>query len=92
MPRPPRRPRSERGREILTFLSDRGLSIASAARKASISFSVLFNIIHRPSSSTTVGTATRLIRRLELPLRLVAPGLALALEGKPEPTNATDAA
>ena len=76
MGRKPITPSTERGREILARLAEKGLGVMEAAEQAGLSYNVLFRAIHDAPERMTMRTAYALHERLGLPLSLVAPQLA----------------
>jgi hypothetical protein len=74
--KPPTAPKSARGRAMLLHLTDRGLTLYGAAKKARLTFPALYGAIHGDPAKLSVKTVTALCSRLGMPLSLVAPQLA----------------
>lgn len=80
MGRPVRKPPTERGRQVLAWLEERGLSLTAAAEVAGVTPPTIGRVVHaRTLDELPVGTLRRLVSRLQLPLELLVPELALAL-------------
>lgn len=77
MARPPREPRTERGRAIIALLAKQGLTLTQGARRADVPFSTLYKAVHdEPPPRIGADVLAKIIRALGLPLRLLAPDLA----------------